>query len=260
MESFIFMCRPGTLQFVYVSGSTDALGFHESHILPLTMLKLLPDEEQEPVRDALSAVVRENKTAIVIYARLLHATRRRFVPCQITVSFANNVIVGGICEASFDIIGETARDRTAEEVIVVSTEHTDHPGMVGYPAYNWTGTQFARTILLLQRFSSECTITNCSNNAILDNETCIGQSIFRYAAPQDEDSVRSFVGDLRRSKPEADSPANIGFTYHTFSLRPAGGNQQGPNQAMFPGASEFRVSAVGFTTSDGIVLVLKRES
>ncbi|CAE6427283.1 unnamed protein product [Rhizoctonia solani] len=222
MGSFIFMLRPSTWRFVYVSGSvTDVLGFEEQQILQFKMTDLLPDEEQEPVDNVLSAAIRENKAAISVYAQLLHSIRGVFVVCQMSISVAGNVIVGSISQASLDTIGNTVRDQSAEEVIVAATELTDHPGMMGYPALNWTGTQFARTVLLLDRFSTDCPITHCTNNAILDNETCVYQGFFRYVAPQDEASVRSFIASLRRAGLEANGSTN-GFVYHTFTLCVAG--------------------------------------
>ncbi|KDN51605.1 hypothetical protein RSAG8_00150, partial [Rhizoctonia solani AG-8 WAC10335] len=262
MESFIFMLRPSTCRFVYVSGSvTDVLGFEEHQILQLRMADLLPDGEQELVSNALSAAVRENKAAILIYAQLLHSQQREFVVCQISISVAGNVIVGSIRQASLDAIGRTVRDQSAEEVIVAATELTEHPGMVGYPAFNWTGTRFARTALLLERFSTDSTITHCTSNAILDNEACVHQSFFRYVAPQDEASVRSFITSLKRSGLQANAATNVGFVYHTFALCVAGRDLRASSaQVSLNGTNEVRVSAVGSASSDGFILVLKREA
>ncbi|KAL5635865.1 hypothetical protein ACGC1H_004611 [Rhizoctonia solani] len=242
------------------------------------MTDLLPDEEQEPVDNVLSAAIRENKAAISVYAQLLHSIRGVFVVCQMSISVAGNVsdliqrimheskpcvwfkvIVGSISQASLDTIGNTVRDQSAEEVIVAATELTDHPGMMGYPALNWTGTQFARTVLLLDRFSTDCPITHCTNNAILDNETCVYQGFFRYVAPQDEASVRSFIASLRRAGLEANGSTN-GFVYHTFTLCVAGRDLRASSaHSTLNGNNEVRVSAVGSATSDGFILVLKRE-
>ncbi|CAE6489571.1 unnamed protein product [Rhizoctonia solani] len=104
---------------------------------------------------------------------------------------AGNVIVGSVSLASLDTIGTTIHDQSAEEIIIAMTELTQHPGVVGCPAANWTGTQFPRTALLLDRFTLRCDIIHCSNNAILSTN-CVGVrgGIPKYVAERDIASVR----------------------------------------------------------------------
>ncbi|CUA75168.1 hypothetical protein RSOLAG22IIIB_01816 [Rhizoctonia solani] len=263
MVSFIFMLRPNTCKFVYVSGSvTDVLGFEEEQILQYRLEDLLEDEDQEPVSNALSAAFHGNKAAIVVYTQLIHSVQREFVLCRMTISIAGSVIVGSITQASLDNISDAPHDRTAEEVIIAAARFSDYSSIMGYIAQNWTGTRFARTVLLLDRFSQDALITHCTNNAILDNESCVEQYFFRYVAAQDEASVRSFVGSLRRPGVEANAPINVGFVYHTFTLCVAGRDHRASprsTQPMTNGNNEVRVSAVASATSDGIIMVLKRE-
>ncbi|KDN33676.1 hypothetical protein RSAG8_13228, partial [Rhizoctonia solani AG-8 WAC10335] len=155
-------------------------------------------------------------------------------------------------EADFTI-GATLRDQSAEEVIIAATELTSHPGVVGHPAVNWTGTQFPRTALLLDRFTANCDIIHCSNNAIL-SETCVGArgGFLKYVVARDIVSVKTFLMNLKQSGIKVDSPTNVGFAYHTFALCVAG-------RDFLALSGEIRVSAVGIASSDGIILVLKRE-
>jgi hypothetical protein len=60
------------------------------------------------------------------------------------------------------------------------------------PSVNWGGPRLPRSAFLLDRFSNDCIITHCTNNAILDPETCVQQQggIFKYVAQRDEQLVR----------------------------------------------------------------------
>ncbi|KAJ1310089.1 hypothetical protein OPQ81_006837 [Rhizoctonia solani] len=253
--SFIFMLRANTLDFAYASGSVvEVLGREDDEIISLGITDLLHDEEREHVVEALRGAVRQNKAARLVYLQLLHA-QQHYVVCQMAISVAGNVIVGSICPAQLAIIGSTPRDQSAEDVIVTVTNLIDYPGMVGYSAVNWTGTRFPRTALLLDRFSRDLTITHCTNNAILDNDTCVQRSFYRYVAARDEDSVRSFISSMRQSVIGGHTSMNLGFVYHTFTLCVAPG---APTSTS--GTNEVRVSAVGIATSDGFILVLKLES
>ncbi|KAF8744736.1 PAS fold, partial [Rhizoctonia solani] len=249
------------LEFVYASESiTDVLGFEQHHVLQRGITDLVDDYEQEDVARALNTIVRENKAASLLYLHLLHAQQQRFIVCQMTISVAGNVIVGSICQAALDAIGSTARDQSAEELIVAVNESVSYPGISRYHATGWTGTRFPRTALLLDRFSADCIITHCTNNAILDNESCVERrgGLFRYVAPQDEAS--NFITRLKQSGIEANAPTNAGFVYHTFNLCVAGRDSQASGaQAPPNGANEIRVSAVGSASSDGLTLVLKLE-
>ncbi|GAB1517337.1 hypothetical protein RhiTH_000383 [Rhizoctonia solani] len=259
--SFMFIIRVNSLEFVYASESiTDVLGFEQHHVLQRGITDLVDDYEQEDVARALNTIVRENKAASLLYLHLLHAQQQRFIVCQMTISVAGNVIVGSICQAALDAIGSTARDQSAEELIVAVNESVSYPGISRYHATGWTGTRFPRTALLLDRFSADCIITHCTNNAILDNESCVERrgGLFRYVAPQDEAS--NFITRLKQSGIEANAPTNVGFVYHTFNLCVAGRDSQASGaQAPPNGANEIRVSAVGSASSDGLTLVLKLE-
>ncbi|CAE6347818.1 unnamed protein product [Rhizoctonia solani] len=262
--SFMFIIT-NSLNFAYASESvTDVLGFEQHDLLQRRITDLVDDQEQEDVVRALNSTTRENKAATLLYLHLLHAQQRRFVVCQMTISVAGNVMVGSICQATLDTIGKTARDQSAEEIIVAVSESANYPGMVRYRAASWTGTGFPRTALLLDRFSADCTITHCTNNMILDNESCVERrgGLFGYVAAQDEASVRTFITRLKQSGIEANSPTNVGFVYHTFTLCVAGRDLRvSPRSAQTPsnGANEVRVSAVGSASSDGLILVLKLE-
>ncbi|KAF8758820.1 PAS fold [Rhizoctonia solani] len=268
------------LEFVYASESiTDVLGFEQHHVLQRGITDLVDDYEQEDVARALNTIVRENKAASLLYLHLLHAQQQRFIVCQMTISVAGNVIVGSICQAALDAIGSTARDQSAEELIVAVNESVSYPGIsvchcprtglgldiddlwaaAEVPCNRWTGTRFPRTALLLDRFSADCIITHCTNNAILDNESCVERrgGLFRYVAPQDEAS--NFITRLKQSGIEANAPTNVGFVYHTFNLCVAGRDSQASCAGPPNGANEIRVSAVGSASSDGLTLVLKLE-
>ncbi|KAH7340571.1 hypothetical protein B0J17DRAFT_704983 [Rhizoctonia solani] len=264
MYSFIFFLDSRTFKFVYVSESVEeVLGFEDHQMIQLKMNDLVADEEQVYVDSVLRTAIRQNKAATVLYLQLLHRLEQKFVLCQMAFNNAGNVIVGHICQASPDAVGNSVRDHSAEEVIVAATEHVDHPGMRGFPAYNWTGTRFPRTALLLDRFAADCTITHCTNNAILNNETCVQQSFYRYVAARDEASVRSFVSNLKQTRIDANIPMNAGFVYHTFTLCVRGRDlPASPRNAQVPsnGDDEVRVSVVGSASPDGIILVIKREA
>ncbi|KAG8691887.1 tRNA (adenine-N(1)-)-methyltransferase catalytic subunit trm61 [Ceratobasidium sp. 423] len=255
-SDFIFFLTIPTFQFVYASESVEeVLGFEQEEIHQAKLVELLADEEKDYVMNSLNAAVRGNKAASVLYLQLFHRREPDLVICQMTVSVAGNVIVGSIYRPSLAMIGSTARDRSAEEVIVAATKHYS----VGYPAVNWTGTRFPRTALVIDRFEPNTPISHCTNNAILDNETCVQQPFFRYVAERDEDSVASFLSSLRRpSGTEANIPANVGFVYHSFTLCVTGRDSQA-SSAQSNRTDEVRVSAVGIASSDGLILVLKLE-
>ncbi|CEL52116.1 hypothetical protein RSOLAG1IB_00653 [Rhizoctonia solani AG-1 IB] len=262
--SFMFIIT-NSLTFAYTSESvTDVLGFEQHDLLRRRIIELVDDSEQEDVVRALNSISRESKAATLLYLHLLHAQQRRFVFCQMTISVAGNVIVGSICQASPDAIGRTVRDQSAEEVYVAMSESPRYPGIVNYRTVNWTGTQLPKTALLLDRFSADCTITHCTNNAILDNEACVHRrgGLFGYVAAQDEASVRSFITRLKQSGIEANAPTNLGFVYQTFNLCVDGRDlRASPRSAQTSsnGANEVRVSAVGSASSDGLILVIKLE-
>ncbi|CAE6519986.1 unnamed protein product [Rhizoctonia solani] len=260
-SDFIFFLTTPAFQFVYTSESVhEVLGFEQEQIQQLRLVDLLDDDEREDVIDSLTAAVGENKTASVLYLRLLHGQLGQgYVVCQMTVSVAGNVIVGSICRPEPATIGITARDQSAEEVIV-ATDYVDYSNMTGYPAVNWTGTQSPRTALLLDRFGLNATISHCTNNAILNNETCVQESFFSYVA--ERDVVSSFLGRLRRPSGAGDNtPASVGFLYDAFTLCVTGRDSRASNaRASSNGVDEVRVSVVGSASSDGLILVLKRES
>ncbi|CAE6463018.1 unnamed protein product [Rhizoctonia solani] len=264
MDSFIFLLVSDsrTFKFAYVSESvSEVLGFEDDEMLRLKMDDLIADEEQVYVDNVLRTAIRQNKAATVLYLQLLHRLEQRFVLCQMAFSIAGNVIVGHMSRASPNAIGNSVRDHSAEEVIVAASEHVDHPGMMGFPAYNWTGTRFPRTALLLDRFAVDCTITHCTNNAILNNETCVQQPFYRYVAVRDEASVRSFMTNLKNTRIDANIPINAGFVYHAFTLCVRGRDLPASSaQAPSNADDEVRVSVVGSASPDGIVLVIKREA
>ncbi|CUA73185.1 putative transcriptional regulatory protein C965,10 [Schizosaccharomyces pombe 972h-] [Rhizoctonia solani] len=215
--------------------------------------ELLAEGEAEFVIRTLRTAIGRNKAAVLLYLQFLEVRQGTYVPCRMVFSVAGNVIVGSVSLASLDTIGTTIHDQSAEEIIIAVTELTHHPGVVGCPAANWTGTQFPRTALLLDRFTLHCDIIHCSNNAILSTN-CVGVrgGILKYVVERDIASVRDFIRSLKRSGIKADSPTNVGFLYHTFALCVAG-------RDFIPLTGEIRVSAVGIASSDGIILVLKRE-
>ncbi|CAE6519576.1 unnamed protein product [Rhizoctonia solani] len=251
-HSFMFMLKPYTLECVYVSDSiASVLG--QPTVLGHRITELLADGEADSVIRTLRTAVGRNKPAIILYLQFLDGRQGTYVPCQMAFSVAGNVIVGSVSLASLDTIGATLRDQSAEEVIIAATELTSHPGVVGHPAVNWTGTQFPRTALLLDRFTANCDIIHCSNNAIL-SETCVGArgGFLKYVVARDIVSVKTFLMNLKQSGIKVDSPTNVGFAYHTFALCVAG-------RDFLALSGEIRVSAVGIASSDGIILVLKRE-
>ncbi|CAE6451162.1 unnamed protein product [Rhizoctonia solani] len=227
--------------------------FGQPRSLGHNITELLVEGEADFVIRTLRTAVGGNKAAIILYLQFLDGQNGNYIPCQMAFSVAGNVIIGSVSLASLDTIGTTVRDQSAEEIIIASTELTRHPGVVGRPANNWTRTRLPRTALLLDRFTLNCDIIYCSNNMIL-SETCVGArgGFFKYVVERDLDSVRSFLRNLKQSGLKVDSPTNVGFVYHTFSLCVAG-------RDFVALSGEIRVSAVGIASSDGLILVLKRE-
>ncbi|ELU44030.1 hypothetical protein AG1IA_01946 [Rhizoctonia solani AG-1 IA] len=255
------------LEFVYASESiTDVLGFEQHHVLQRGITDLVDDYEQEDVARALNTIVRENKAASLLYLHLLHAQQQRFIVCQMTISVAGNVIVGSICQAALDAIGSTARDQSAEELIVAVNESVSYPGIsvchcprtgLGLDIDDlWAAAEVPCNRLDWNSLSKDC----APIRPILNNESCVERrgGLFRYVAPQDEAS--NFITRLKQSGIEANAPTNVGFVYHTFNLCVAGRDSQASGaQAPPNGANEIRVSAVGSASSDGLTLVLKLE-
>lgn len=266
MVSFIYMLRASTLEFVYVSESvTDVLGFNPQDLLHRSIGEFIHPDEKENALGRLRGIARDNKVASLVYLRLLHR-EVRFEVCIMGNSVANNVIAGSISIAGMETTtGAAARNASAEEVISV-TELVPPPGdRWGPSTAAWIRSQLPRTAFLLDRFSVDCPITHCTNGAILDPETCVHQQggFFRYVAERDEALFRTFITSLKRSGLEANDPTNIGFAYLTFTMCIAGRNlRSSPRSAHTStnGSDEVRVSAVGSASSDGLILVVKRES
>ncbi|KAG9103019.1 hypothetical protein FRC06_000467 [Ceratobasidium sp. 370] len=229
-HSFSYMLRTRDLGFVYVSESiaevlgelyqpflkdrdlTSTPGFEVEDLLDRATIDILfHPEEREDAMATLNEAVENDKVACLVYLQLFHRTRE-FVDCVMSQSVVNGggLIVGSISLAAAGAAGATARNQSAEEVISI-TEPGDTPSVI------WGGPRRPRSALLLDRFSTDCPITHCTNAAILDPETCVDHpgGIFRYVAQRDEQPVRAFITSLKQSGIGA---GNGGFSYLEFTM------------------------------------------
>ncbi|KAG8711076.1 tRNA (adenine-N(1)-)-methyltransferase catalytic subunit trm61 [Ceratobasidium sp. 395] len=170
-----------------------------------------------------------------------------------------SVIVGSISLAASGAAGATARNQSAEEVILI-TESAQAPGNARSINWNWNGARRPRSALLLDRFSVDCTITHCTNAAILDPETCVNHpgGIYRYVAQRDEEAVRGFIAELKRHGIGAGHGI---FSYLDFTMCTTGRDLRTPSRnGTPPRQDEVSVSVVGSATSDGLILVVRRNN
>ncbi|KAG8721922.1 hypothetical protein FRC08_008898 [Ceratobasidium sp. 394] len=251
--SFSYMLRAGNLEFVYVSESvSDVLDLEERDLISRTINLFFDEEEEADATRTLSEIVQNDKVACLVYLKLLHRTRG-FVDCVMSQSVVNggNLIVGSISLAEEENAGSAARDQTAQEVIMI-TEPEDAPPVI------WGGPRRPRSAFFLDRFSANCTITHCTNAAILDPETCVDHpgGIFRYVAQRDEQTVRAFITNLKRSGIGA---GNGGFSYLDFTMCTTGRDLRASSRnGTPPREDEVPVNVVGSATSDGLILIVRR--
>ncbi|KAG9127047.1 hypothetical protein FRC07_000883 [Ceratobasidium sp. 392] len=164
-----------------------------------------------------------------------------------------NVIVGSISLAATGADSATARNASAEEVIMI-TESAQAPGNAH--SVGWDAPSRPRSAFLLDRFSAGCTITHCTNGAILDPETCVNQGFFRYVAQRHEEEVREFIAELKR--PGIGAGHGI-FAYRDFTMCTNGRDLRSSSRnGTPPTQDEVSVSVVGSATSDGLILIVRR--
>lgn len=79
--------------------------------------------------------------------------------------------------------------------------------------------QSVRTLLILDRFSVNCSILYCSNDSILSTTRVMGRSFWDFVSRKDEDLVRSWIDVIKGwGVNERGQPSDGGFGFGKFSL------------------------------------------
>ncbi|QRV86457.1 hypothetical protein RhiJN_14475 [Ceratobasidium sp. AG-Ba] len=241
---------PGQHRFVYLSESvTEVLGFEIQDLLNRSVDLIFHEDEKAAAINTLNETTSNNKVACLVYLQLYHHTRG-FLDCvmaQNAVNYNQNsvgdVIVGSISLATAGDIDR--RNQSAEEVIVIPTNTR--------PRFGWTAAEQPRTAFLLDRFSVDCRITHCTNDAFLNPETCVNhpRGIFRYIVKRDEPAA--FITNLKSSGIGAGSG---GFMDVEFTMCRDGRDSRASPEGE-PRPDEIPVSVIGSATSDALILIVR---
>lgn len=85
--------------------------------------------------------------------------------------------------------------------------------------FNHLPSQSFRTAFILNRFSSHCTISYCSNDLLVSTTSCIGRPFFDFVGKKDEDLVRSWIDCVKGwGVNERGQPSDGGFGFGRFCL------------------------------------------
>ncbi|CAK5283921.1 unnamed protein product [Mycena citricolor] len=180
---------------------------------------------------------------------------------------------------------------TAQEVVVISTTasnfefqrwHESSPDRSSSPITALTPppelpmSQSPRTAFLLDRFSTNCTITRYTNHQLVDAGSATTRPFFDFVAPEDEMVVRSWLCVVKRcGVNDHGQPSSGGFSYGRFLFFPRGRQSLAICRSVANAAQpllcewrrmtirplengEFLVDAIFSAHSDGLVCILRR--
>ncbi|CAK5270642.1 unnamed protein product [Mycena citricolor] len=180
---------------------------------------------------------------------------------------------------------------TAQEVVVISTAasnfefqrwHESSPHRSSSPITALTPppelpmSQSPRTAFLLDRFSTNCTITRYTNHQLVDAGSATTRPFFDFVAPDDEMVVRSWLCVVKRcGVNDHGQPSSGGFSYGRFLFFPRGRQSLAICRSVANAAQpllcewrrmtirplengEFLVDAIFSAHSDGLVCILRR--
>ncbi|KAF7348231.1 DNA repair protein rhp42 [Mycena sanguinolenta] len=290
---------------------SDLLGWEPSDLREHSFFELVHPEELSQVQRLHCETISSDKAATMAYMRLRHkdvhkgyllcaVVRPIFVSSRLTLMFPCSL---GLylsyyslrrLQASRTVVHDRVVGRpggealhtssTAQEITVISpaasnfefrrwheSSPTTAPPTPLYPPVDLPAMQSSRTALILDRFSTNCTVTHYSNSQLIPSGAATKRPFFDFVARQDEALVRSWLVAIKTcGVNERGYPSSGGFGYGRFLLFTEGRDSKALEPP--PVASTWRsgrvssppventvsVDAIFSAHSDGLVCILRR--
>ncbi|KAF7314707.1 PAS domain-containing protein [Mycena kentingensis (nom. inval.)] len=256
---------------------SDLLGWDASDLRNRSFYDLVHPEELAEVQEIHNQTILEDRAASILYMRLKHKDAYKgYLVCAVSRTIVCDVIVGSVSFAPPG--GATlSTSSTAQDVFVVT------PAAANFHCRRWheapspssspnleqpPASHSLRTALILDRFSTNCTVTHYLNNHFIPTTASRPRPFFDFVSRDEETLVRSWLCSIKTcGVNERGQPSNGGFGYGRFHLCAAGRDSSESISSPAPvgwrlkpyrgaGSDDFLVDAIFSAHSDGLVCIL----
>ncbi|KAJ7701424.1 hypothetical protein B0H17DRAFT_1045376 [Mycena rosella] len=281
---------------------SDLLGWDPSDLRDHSFFELVHPDELSKVQQLHHETILADKAAAVAYMRLKHKDAHKgYLLCAVSRTVVHDKVVGSV---SFATPGGKAlhNSSTAQEITVITPTASNfefrrwndpqprlQPPSPTSPAARPSSTrdptppadlptaQSARTALILDRFSVNCTVTYYSNHQLVVPAAATRRAFFDLVAREDEAVVRSWLEAIKTCGVNGrGQPSGGGFGYGRFLLctegrdsapstepppQPTSRWRRHPTRVPAPptdASPQISVDAIFSAHSDGLVCILRR--
>ncbi|KAJ7069423.1 hypothetical protein C8F01DRAFT_1207122 [Mycena amicta] len=268
---------------------SDLLGWEANDLRNHSFFELVHPDELQQVQLLHQDTILADKAACIVYMRLKHKDAHKgYLLCAVSRTVVYDRVVGSISFARPG--GETLHaGSTAQEVIVVTPAASNlqfrrwHEPTPDAPSPATTRpssphhieppiSQSVRTAVILDRFSTNCTITQYLNHHLIAPTAARRRPFFDFVARDDEALVRSWLGAIKTcGVNERGQPSNAGFGYGRFLLCARGRDSAATTPVPSTGwrlkpirtshttnGDAILVDAIFSAHSDGLVCILRQ--